>query len=288
MIGQTFKKEESCDGSSNDVPPSIEPDDQHNSTLSNITAEAPVTPNRNLNVLLPSNYGMPSTPPNCTVSVPSDEMIEDGYDTDYEIGPFYEEGIIDDLIDDIEEATPDLSEASERTEVAAGSMAQNSAADLDNDTIDKMKVLELGIALQDRGISKHGLKTVLVDRLKDAVAKGVKFLDAIPADEVANRAGDSFTPGAYWKLLNQSEEEVDEGEMMVDGLYVRAPTASEKDDPNNPRRLKKRNYPDTFDCSPFIAPTRLLPKKNVNGDLKKRRWIILLQEAIHRGYGCEY
>ena len=40
------------------------------------------------------------------------------------------------------------------------------------ETIKKMKVSDLRIALEARGLSKNGLKTVLIDRLKAAVGGG--------------------------------------------------------------------------------------------------------------------
>ena len=56
--------------------------------LINITAEVvhcPSTPCANLS---PAECGMPKTPPHCTLIMPSDEALEDGYDSDSNLGPF--------------------------------------------------------------------------------------------------------------------------------------------------------------------------------------------------------
>ena len=47
---------------------------------------------------------------------------------------------------------------------------------LDEETINKMKVADLIIAIEARGLSKNGLKTVLIDRLKAAAGEGVTLI----------------------------------------------------------------------------------------------------------------
>ena len=55
---------------------------------------------------------------------------------------------------------------------------------LDDDTINKMKVAELQVALQACGISKNGLKAFLIDQMKTSVAKGVAILQDRPVVEI--------------------------------------------------------------------------------------------------------
>ena len=47
---------------------------------------------------------------------------------------------------------------------------------LDEETINKMKVADLRIALEAHGLSENVLKTVLIDRLKAAVGEGVPLI----------------------------------------------------------------------------------------------------------------
>ena len=53
---------------------------------------------------------------------------------------------------------------------------------LDDDTINKMKVAEIPVALQARGMSINGLKAVLIDPLKTAVAEFVAILQDCPVE----------------------------------------------------------------------------------------------------------
>ena len=55
---------------------------------------------------------------------------------------------------------------------------------LDDKTIKNMKVAELYVALQARGMSKTGIKAVLVDRLKTIAADSVEILQDCPVPEI--------------------------------------------------------------------------------------------------------
>ena len=117
---------------------------------------------------------MPKTPPRCTLIMPSDEALEDGYDSDGNLGPFmgtnteYERFV---LMDEVVPEAP--------IEITQPSVAEvESAAEpcLDEETMKKMKVAELCAALQARGLLKNGLKSILFDRLKAAIAEGVPLV----------------------------------------------------------------------------------------------------------------
>ena len=51
---------------------------------------------------------------------------------------------------------------------------------LTDDAIKNMKIAELRNELSLRGLSKNGLKAVLVDRLKDAIAKKLPLVSERP------------------------------------------------------------------------------------------------------------
>ena len=50
-----------------------------------------------------------------------------------------------------------------------------------------------------------------------------------PDQVTDNTAGDQFEPGAYWKLLETSEEVIDESIMNVEDSNFRAPTMPEEE-----------------------------------------------------------
>ena len=127
---------------------------------------------------------------------------------------------------------------------------------LDEETIKKMKVPYLCIALQARGLSRNGLKTVLIYQLKAAVGRGVPLIEDRPAVEVQNSAGNDFHPSTYWKEIHSSGDDIDESIMDVDGMRFRAPTTTtEENEADCANRTKKRNYAETFDRSTFTTPS---------------------------------
>ena len=169
--------------------------------------------------------GLPATPPSRVLNMPSIELIDQGYDSDMQIGPFFETGVADETFvsmdeDVLEEVAPPAQVQEVEPETASDPV-------LTSETIDKMKVAELRVALDARGMSKTGLKTVLIERLKAAVINAVPIVQDRPAEVADNSAGKDFDPGAYWKLLEPDGEEVDESIMNVDGVNFRAPTVPE-------------------------------------------------------------
>ena len=103
------------------------------------------------------------------------------------------------------------------TTITAGSVLDDELA-----LIDTLKVVELRQELESRGVSKNGLKKVLIERLKEAIRNRVGLLSDRPGVEVANIAGEGFSPGSYWKLLEPDEsDEVDESVMHIYGIYFR-------------------------------------------------------------------
>ena len=74
---------------------------------------------------------------------------------------------------------------------------------------------------------KNGLKSLLVEYLEEAVKNNVQLLEVWLNDEVANIAGDSFDGNAYWKLLDQKCDVLDESVMEVEDISFRSPITSE-------------------------------------------------------------
>ena len=126
---------------------------------------------------------------------------------------------------------------------------------LDEETIMNMKVADLHIVIEARGLSKNGLKTVLVYRMKASVGRKVPLIEDRPAVEVQNSAGNDFHPTAYWKEIDPSGDDIHESIMNVDGMRFRDPTKTteehEADCANQPKNI---NYAESFDRSPFTAP----------------------------------
>ena len=72
------------------VPSALDNSTTQGSIISNINAEEPVTPEPSYPVLAPVDCGLPLTPLSCVLVMPSDELIAEGYDSDYQVGPFVE------------------------------------------------------------------------------------------------------------------------------------------------------------------------------------------------------
>ena len=80
-----------------------------------------------------------------------------------------------------------------------------------------MKVMELRSALQGRGMTKNGLKAVLVSRLEEAVEKNVPLMQNCAPEVIEHYSGGEFVTGAYWKKLDPEADVIDE-EVNVDGI----------------------------------------------------------------------
>jgi hypothetical protein len=78
----------------------------------------------------------------------------------------------------------------------------------------KMKVVELKVQLKRRGLSINGLKEVLAARLKEGIQKGTPIIQNFDENQ-ANTAGDAFSPGAHWELLECDDEYINESILQV-------------------------------------------------------------------------
>jgi len=73
----------------------------------------------------------------------------------------------------------------------------------------KLSVSALKKELRLRGLNVRGLKAVLQRRLNDAIVKGVHLVNNLN-ENIANMAGDAFSPGAYWEELECDGEYVED------------------------------------------------------------------------------
>ena len=227
----------------NTVPESINQTEiLDGSTLSSITQAVARSPEPNITQAGPLEMGLPPTPPSRQLKMPDEEMMDGGYDSDFNMGPFVQDGVPAEAFVSMEEEAlvePEpvlvLTDGGKNCEEIAPVIAQPVLTEA---LIDSMKVLELRNELEKRGMSKHGLKVVLVSRLKDAVSKNVPLLEHRPENEVANHAGDGFDGCAYWELLEADGGDIDESVMEVDGIRFRAPTEDEHVN-NHPDQPKK-------------------------------------------------
>ena len=122
-----------------------------------------------------------------------------------------------------------------------------------------MKVAELKEELVKHGQSTQGLKAVLLECLKEALAKHLPALTG--ADQSARTNDDlkGFTATARWKPLVPQEVAVPEPQNIVTTLH--APTVSRQDASFLPQ---KHNFVEVFDREPFVAKEKV-PRFHRNG-----------------------
>ena len=106
--------------------------------------------------------------------LPSDEALEDGYDSDGQLGPFMGLNTEYERFVSMDEVAPEAPAEETPPPVAEVESAPEPA--LDEETMEKMKVAELRVALQARGLSKNGLKSILFDQLKAGIVEGVPLV----------------------------------------------------------------------------------------------------------------
>ena len=92
--------------------------------------------------------------------------------------------------------------------------------------------MELQSALQARGTTTNGLKSVLVSSLEEVVEKNVPLIQNRAPEVIQHGAGGEFASGAYWKKLDTEAEFIYE-EVNVDGIRFLGPTVLAVDHENN-------------------------------------------------------
>ena len=107
MIGVTRKIEIGCDGTDKSLPSSIHSNEIKDGDISNITLEEEASQPTPSTTLTPDEMGMPSTPPSRILIMPSEEQLEEGYDSDSNVGPFIDPNIAQENLVSMDETTPD-------------------------------------------------------------------------------------------------------------------------------------------------------------------------------------
>ena len=209
------------------------------------------------------------------LDMPSEGLLDEGYDSDCNQGPFVASGV-DAEEEEVEEDEQVAAEApaEDGEDVGPDSPQEENTEEeeqLTEDAVGKMKVSELREHLKKRGLAINGLKAVLVERLKEAVKNNVPLLkegEGGRATDEGNLAKDEcFPPGSHWELMEATGEEIEE-DMNVGGIQFVGPT-EQLEEINLGQ--KKRNFTETFDRAPFISRQCLLPDKTANGRIKKKK-----------------
>ena len=270
MSGETLPNRDDGNTAATPLPVSIHTNEPQLSIASTITVDPPSTPpptfpaSPTLNL---TNLGIPPTPPSLVMNIVSDKLFEEGYDSDGQMGPFYEHGVSDEKFVTMTEDEP----FREIEVMPAPKMETPASAEpvLTDEIIETMKFRDLIDALSKRGVNKSGLKGELVRKLKEAVATGVPMMENRPAEVINNTDGDTFDPGAYWEELRTVGDAIYESIMNVEGGNFRSPTVPAHE---HNARLEvippRKNYDVQFDRPPFIKSV-LLPELNASVNLKK-------------------
>ena len=205
--------------------------------------------------------------------MPSDEEMEDGYNSDNQRGPFIQDGVVDEAFYNMDEVAPEAPIEAEPVVGDDGGETVLEAEEvepvLDAATINGMKVAEIREELKKLGMKVTGKKIELQDCLLEGVLAGVQILANRLVEESNNAAGSDFHPGLYWKLLENGAA-IDESNMTIGSVCFRESTMTvDEHELNSNDRPKKRNYLEIFDRAPFIC-SALLPVQKPNGILKRK------------------
>ena len=98
MSGESPPNRNDGDTAATLIPVSIQTNEPQLSIARTITVDLPLNPpptqpaSPTLNL---TNLGMPPTPPSRVMNIVSDNLFEEGNDSDGQMGPFYEHGVSD-------------------------------------------------------------------------------------------------------------------------------------------------------------------------------------------------
>lgn len=246
-----------------------------------------------------------------------------GYDSDGEIGPFYDciefEGDQDFDEDEIEDFH-DVEENGDGNETGHTTSSTNNATvddddeeppppnihiDIQQSTLSQLKGESLKIELRKRGIPVSGSKDVLLKRLKKALKDKVPVAFSGEAKKRSGgggktksgggnkssgaaggnkkKGGGVFPEDAYWKELTPNAEVVTEPENPTFTSTTTHAPTIEKSDAEFVPI--KHNFDVSFDRPPFTGSIDV-PKKYANGTVKKNRDGTIQLEKKTRKDGC--
>ena len=251
--------------------------------------------------------GMPKTPERVVVRVQNRDSVDNEYDTDNEIGPFYDqvidEGELVPFENELSDMAPPIAEttgmpAPSPTDVPNPDLPITTTVDgdittpiindvseapaqpaLSEEDVDKMKNTELKEELIKRGLARGGNKPVLIERLKEAIRMNVPLVGNMTAEVRNNLAGDAFNGGAHWAMLEQDGDIIVE-ETETEGERFRNPTVPRNQDwdYNTGDAPVKRDYATIADRGVFVNTVKK-PVFNTNGTVRKRREKIVWKEC---------
>ena len=217
------------------------------------------------------DIGIPKTPPQRHISSVDEALFDLGYDSDGLRPPWHDTEALDFDGPDLREEplrfgpAPVLPPEPDRQNVAEKNIT--------DDDVAKMAVSALKTELKNRGISVKGKKEELKIRLKKALEDKIPLVASMTTHKAANLAGDSFSPGAHWELLEMTGNFVEE--RTQDGL--RAPTVPVGEVP----LVKKRNFEQKFDRMVFSGKTEVPARYNNNRIKKNKEGKVQYQTQPH-------
>ena len=84
-----------CDGSDSDPSAAITVDASQGSVKISFLDDSPATPQTPLSFLTPENMGLPLTPLCHVMVIPSEAILEEGYDSDMQFGLFIQDEVVE-------------------------------------------------------------------------------------------------------------------------------------------------------------------------------------------------
>ena len=244
-------------------------------------------------ILSQSNVGQCPTPSNQVLTM-NESLYEDGYDSDGQIGPFYDSIFGMEAVK-FHEDTIRSEDLMPETKTGVNVTASQNGSENHKDKFTMTDVEIMALRKSDLveqckllGLDKRGNKDPLQQRLKKARDDGMCYLssDQMNNPEAEQLGKDGFSPLARWEYLEDKDESLDlKDELEVDGIKYRSPTIPreefERTGVGNGGK-EKFNFIRTIQRKQFIKKA-LLPKKDSKGRVMKDRktgeWIYTLQEV---------
>lgn len=238
------------------------PSETTSQRASNMSTSMPTFNTENVRFNVDSNGNTLSVPSARTPDKSTEKNyynFENGYDTDEDIGPFWDAVDGEEDIDDDVEAFPlDTDERREERpqEQPAVLNVNDAAVPLTEAVIRTMLNSELKAELKKRGLSQNGNKTVLTKRLLDNLHK------PITTEDEPEQAPNGFSSSAQWRQLINNPTPIEEPTRPSN---MRGPTV-----PEGENEFKKFDFPDTFDRPPFTEMSEIY-ETDRNGKVVKNR-----------------
>ena len=201
---------------------------------------------------------------------------EEGYDTEDDIGPFWD-AVMGEMEDDddlmqLPERTDETRPEAEVIPAAAGEGPQPpesgdaNTVTLTEEILKTMRNSELKAELKKRGLSQNGNKTVLTNRLLN------NLQNPIIQEDAPERVPNGFAPTAKWRQLKPNSIPVEEPQRPPN---MRGPTV-----PEGEEEFRKFNFPETFDRPPFTEMSSVYETDRKGRVIKNRQGKVQMKEEI--------